>query len=183
MIGVPRAISPLRRPRGGGKRGSWELHPDGSGTWTRHDRSAVRYRTVFKSGPAKHEIHTRTTYDADTGEELNITKNFDVCKSIDAELPSPRPRALRTVFSFNRTAATIPPDAVVHKDPREGPVPKEGSDCASAVSYRHGSSVVPHGCEERMGNVAESCVSYRYGNACVQSHDSPLRALMPHSRA
>ena len=102
--------------QGGGKRGVWEVRPDGSGTWTRHDNSATRLRTLYRSGPARHEVHTRDTFDAQTGQHLDTTRNFATAKIIDAELPSPRPRALRTVFSFDRTSSTIPPDAILAPD-------------------------------------------------------------------
>ena len=98
--------------QGGGKRGTWEIYPDGSGTWTRHDRAAVRCRTLYRSGPARHEVHTRHTFDSSTGEHLDTTKSFATAKIIDQELPSPRPRPLRSVFVFDSTQAPLPADAV-----------------------------------------------------------------------
>ena len=123
---------PLRR---GGKRGSWVVNPDGSGTWTREDKSAVRYRTLYKSGPSKSEVHTRVTFDGVTGDQLDVTERFDTCKVIDAEVPPPTPRALKTVFHFDRTAATIPPDATVVGDPQSVPPQPVGTNIAS-VSVR-----------------------------------------------
>ena len=55
-------------PQGGTPRklGVWSINPDGSGTWTRYDPKAVRYRNLWKPGPARHEVTERTTYDATT---------------------------------------------------------------------------------------------------------------------
>ena len=88
------------------------IHADGSGTWTRRDPAAVRCRTLYRSGPARNEVHTRETFDANTNELLNTTTNFAYAKVVDQELPDPKPRAVRTVFHFASTQANVPLDAV-----------------------------------------------------------------------
>ena len=100
-------------PQGGGKRGLWQLNADGSGTWTRIDTAAVKFRTLYMAGPKLSEITKRETWDATTGELLDTTRNFATCKAPCEDLPEPRPRALRTVFHFERTSANVPASAHV----------------------------------------------------------------------
>ena len=121
--------------QGGGKRGEWEVNADGSGTWTRHDKSALRLRTLYRSGPARHEVHTRTTYDAESGDELDVTRNFATAKVIDAELPPPTPRSLRTVFHFAKTEVPIPPDATVHSSGEPAPSAGASVTCDQPSSF------------------------------------------------
>ena len=97
--------------QGGGKRGTWLVRADGSGTWTRMDSKATRCRTVYRSGPAKYEVFLRETFDATSGALLESTPNFAAAKVLDALLPEPAPRAVRTVFHFASTSACIPHDA------------------------------------------------------------------------
>ena len=99
-------------PRGGGKRGVWSLRADGSGTWTREDPSAIRFRDLFMSGPKACEVLHRETFDGDTGELLDITRNWGFCKLKCADLPPPIPRRLRSVFHFAHTDAQVPSDVV-----------------------------------------------------------------------
>ena len=102
--------APLPLPQGGkpGKAGEWNLNEDGSGTWTRWDRGATRYSTLYSTGPARHECHQRVTFDAATGEQIGVLNNFDTAKEINAELPSPTPRDIRSVFHFRSTSKCIP---------------------------------------------------------------------------
>ena len=86
----------------------WQLNGDGSGTWTRRDRGATRYSSLYSSGPARQEVHTRETYDANTGDLIGTTKNFDTAKLLNQELPDPVPRDIKSVFYFNSTAKKVP---------------------------------------------------------------------------
>ena len=102
---------PSRSLRGGvkaGKAGEWAVLPNGSGTWTRRDRNASRFSTLWSSGPARQECHTRVTYDANIGEVLQTLKGFDVAKDINAKLPEPTPRDIRSVFHLNATTKKVP---------------------------------------------------------------------------
>ena len=105
--------APPPTSQGGVKRGIWSVNSDGSGTWTRHDSKATRCRSLQKAGPSRHEVGLRETFDAESNELLHTLTDYANAKCLDQELPSPRPRAVRTVFHFNRTTSTIPPDAVV----------------------------------------------------------------------
>ena len=103
--------APLPLPQGGvkaGKAGEWVVNGDGSGTWTRRDRGATRFASLYSSGPARYECHTRETYDANTGDLIGTMHNFDTAKLINQELPGPVPRDIKSVFHFKSTAKTIP---------------------------------------------------------------------------
>ena len=104
---------PLPPPQGGLKAGEWDIKPDGSGTWTRFDRSAVRCRSLFKTGPARSEVYERVTVDANTGEVLHTLTGYQTAKVLDQELPPPVPRAIKSIFHFRATAAKIPDHARV----------------------------------------------------------------------
>ena len=95
------------------------------------DPKAVRCRTLFRTGPARHEVHTRQTFDNDTGELLEVTKSFATAKIIDQELPDPRPRSLRTVFHFGATQAVIPHDAQREEGPSSASKPAQSKAAAS----------------------------------------------------
>ena len=106
--------APLPPPQGGakaGKAGTWVISPDGSGTWERVDRGATRYKTLWKTGPSRHEVHQRVTYDMCTGEVIGTLKGFDTAKDLNGELPPPVPRDIRSVFHFKSTNARIPDTA------------------------------------------------------------------------
>ena len=60
------------------------------------------------AGPKEYEVTKRETFDTKSGELLNTTHDFAACKLKCEDLPSPRPRSLRTVFHFNRTPANAP---------------------------------------------------------------------------
>ena len=62
------------------------------------------------------------TFDAVSGEQLDVLPNYAMAKVLDAEVPSPRPRALRTVFHFARTQASLPPDAIIAAPEEDQPV-------------------------------------------------------------
>ena len=103
--------APLPPPQGGikaGKAGEWLVHPDGSGTWTRWDRGATRFSTLFSAGPLRQEVYERVTYDSQTGEEIGRLARFNVAKNINDELPSPRPRDIRSVFHFKASSKATP---------------------------------------------------------------------------
>ena len=107
--------APLPQPQGGkaGKTGDWVINEDGSGTWTRWDKSATRYSTLYSSGPNRQECHERTTYDAKTGEKLGTLSRFDIAKSVNEPLPPPVPRDIKTVFHFKSTVKHVPQSARV----------------------------------------------------------------------
>ena len=94
--------------RGGLKAGEWDIRPDGSGTWTRFDRSAVRCRSLFKTGPARSEVYERITVDTNTGEVLHTLTGYQTAKVLDQELPPLVPRAIKSVFRFRAAAAASP---------------------------------------------------------------------------
>ena len=119
-------IPPLL-PQGGHKSGVWHLNMDGSGTWTRSDSNAYRCRTLFKSGPAREEVHERVTVDAKTGEVLDTLQGFQTAKVLDKELPPPVPRAIRTIFHFKATKATVP-------DSARADTPTEGAKACAATA-------------------------------------------------
>ena len=106
-----RAGTPPPATSGGGKRGIWCLNPDGSGTWTRLDQSAERFRDLWLSGPQRQEVTHRETYCAKTKELLDVTRDWPYCKTRCEPLPPPSPRSLRTVFYFDHTSKAVPPDA------------------------------------------------------------------------
>ena len=113
MLSSSVPANPQSPPRGGGKRGTWDLKPDGSGTWTRIDRTATRYRTLYRSGPARSEVVLRETFDANSGEMLGTPmRDYSTAKELNAELPEPTPRHIRTVFHFRHTAARIPAEVI-----------------------------------------------------------------------
>ena len=95
----------------------WHVNADGSGTWTRVDSSAVKFRTLYMAGPKLSEITKRETYDATSGELLDTTRNFANCKFPCEDLPEPRPRALRTVFYFDKTEVHVPASALTSAEP------------------------------------------------------------------
>ena len=106
--------APLPLPQGGvkaGKAGEWSVNSDGSGTWTRWDRAATRYSSLYSSGPSRQECHTRETFDTNSGEKIGTMNRFDVAKNLNEPLPPPVPRDTRTVFHFNRTSKAIPDSA------------------------------------------------------------------------
>ena len=83
-----------------GKAGEWAVQEDGSGTWTRWDKGARRFSTLYSSGPARQDCHTRTTYDSNTGELLETLRKFDTAKLVNEPLPPPVPRDIKSVFHF-----------------------------------------------------------------------------------
>ena len=98
------------------------MNPDGSGTWTRYDPAAVKFRVLYMTGPSVAEVTRRDTFDAKTGELLESMTDFAYNRAKCADLPEPRPRALRTVFHFTKTKAETPPCAssrLVSGGPRE----------------------------------------------------------------
>ena len=105
---------------GGGKRGAWALNEDGSGTWTRFDASASRYRDLWLAGPNRNEVTHRVTYCAKTGEKLDETQEYAFCRKRCEELPELVPRPIYTVFYFKATTKPIPSEAMV-KDPSHEP--------------------------------------------------------------
>ena len=128
--------APLPPPQGGtkaGKAGEWRFNEDGSGTWSRWDRGATRFSTLYSSGPSRQEVHRRETFDASSGELIGVLDKFDVAKNLNDELPSPRPRDIKSVFHFKNTAKVVPNAA------------RQGSEAAAVVwrpSLRH----TRHGC-------------------------------------
>ena len=150
--------------QGGGKRGEWNLSPNGSGTWTRYDRSAVRCRTLYRSGPSRHEVHTRETFDADTGELLDTTREFATAKVIDQELPSPKPRALRSVFHFDATNAVVPQEV---PDPELVPaqtvvVDDDVSNVGVSLPSGHGPLSCPSVRKSRLSRAARRAIRARH---------------------
>ena len=102
--------APLPPPQGGakaGKAGVWAFNPDGSGEWTRMDKGATRFSTLWSTGPARQEVYERLTYDANTGELLETMKRFDTAKLLNEELPPPVPRDIKSVFRFKSTAKNV----------------------------------------------------------------------------
>ena len=96
-------------PEGGGKLGLWHVNDDGSGTWTRHDSAQDKFRPLRPAGPADEEITCRETYDGDTGELINVTRDWANCKNKSEVLPGGHPRRLRTVFHFASTRSSYCP--------------------------------------------------------------------------
>ena len=107
---VGRGGIPPAGPAGGGKRGEWSFNADGSGSWTRVDTSASRYRPLRPSGPKREEVICRETWDVRTGEMVGQPMlNYGTATDLSAELPPPVPRHIRTVFYFRQTTAKVPP--------------------------------------------------------------------------
>ena len=102
-------VSPRWSPRGGGKRGVWDVREDGSGTWTRYSKGAERFQTLYRSGPSRAEVTCRETFDQDTGERLEVMSDYPFAKDLSGTLPGSVTRNLRTVFHFTKTSASIPP--------------------------------------------------------------------------
>ena len=75
---------------------------------------------MWRSGPATHEITQRVTYDAKSGEVLDVEDDYVGLKLKSEKLPEPTPRAIRTVFHFKSTSANIPSTV-------QGPAVKEGA--------------------------------------------------------
>ena len=83
----------------------------------------MRFRTLYRSGPSRAEVTSRVTYDANSGETLGQPmKDYSTNSDLSALLPSPRPCSLRTFFFFEKTTATLPPDAQ-HNGPNVAQVP------------------------------------------------------------
>ena len=102
---------PLPSADGTDKRGLWHFRPDGSGTWTRVDPAAVRYRPLLLAGPLRSEVMSRTTIDTRTNEMVGpVMRDYATSKNLCDELPEPRPRSIRTVFSFDSTSVDVPPE-------------------------------------------------------------------------
>ena len=108
---ISRAGRPTPNPEGGGKRGTWHFEHNGSGTWTRVDPNAMRYRPLLRAGPTREEVTCRRTYDARTGDELGEPmKDYARAKFLAEPLPDPVPRPIRTVFHFDQTSVVVPPE-------------------------------------------------------------------------
>ena len=108
---ISRAGRPPPSPEGGGKRGLWHIRSDGSGTWTRIDASATRFRPLLRAGPLREEVVCRRTFDHGTGEELGAPmRDYATAKLLNEPLPDPVPRPVRTVFHFNSTSVVAPPE-------------------------------------------------------------------------
>ena len=108
---VSRGGRPPPAPEGGGKLGRWEFKSDGSGTWTRIDASATRFRSLYEAGPLKSEVTLRVTFDGKTGEMIGSPmRDYATSKAISESLPEPVPRPVRTVFHFDRTTREVPPE-------------------------------------------------------------------------
>ena len=87
------------------------FNSDGSGTWTRVDMNASRFRSLYEAGPLRSEVTMRTTYDVKTGEMIGSPmRDYATSKSISEPLPEPVPRSVRTVFSFDRTVREVAPE-------------------------------------------------------------------------
>ena len=56
-------------------RGTWTIQPDGSGCWSRLDKSA-RFRTTAQSVPSPSEVTRRVIIDLATGKTLQETDGF-----------------------------------------------------------------------------------------------------------
>ena len=104
------------------------MRPDGSGTWTRLDAAASRYRTLYLSGPSVSEITSRETFCGKSGDLIDVTRDYPGCRDKSAPLPPPVPRSIRTVFHFARTNAVIPPDASYSKDPESASTGPPGTE-------------------------------------------------------
>ena len=105
------AVARPRPQRGGGKLGEWTLRRDGSGTWSRCDASALRYRTLYEAGPLRSEVTKRETFDSRTGEMLGAPMlDYPTSKALSEPLPEPVPRPIRTVFSFDRMSRDVAPE-------------------------------------------------------------------------
>ena len=104
------------------------MNSDGSGTWTRFDASATRFRDLYLSGPSRAEVTYRETFDREDGQLIDVTRNFASCKDRCPLLPEPAPRSLRTVFHFASTKAAVPPDA------QSSPVPEAASTAKCSES-------------------------------------------------
>ena len=105
----------------------WSMNPDGSGSWSRPDAAASRYRTLYLSGPSVDEVTYRETFCGKSGDLIDVTRDYPGCRDKGAPLPPPVPRSVRTVFHFMRTKAVIPPDALQSSasdvDPRGAAAP------------------------------------------------------------
>ena len=100
-----------RPQRGGEKLGRWTFRRDGSGTWSRVDTNAFRYRSLYEAGPLRSEVTKRETFDEKTGEMLGVPMlDYATSKVISEPLPDPVPRSVRTVFHFDRTARDVAPE-------------------------------------------------------------------------
>ena len=60
------------------------------------------------TGPQPGEVTRRETFDAVSGQLLDVTHDYPSCRDKCADLPSPRPRPIRTVFHFLQTKAKVP---------------------------------------------------------------------------
>ena len=89
----------------------WSFDSDGSGTWTRLDPSARRFRTLWQTGPNRHEVTCRTTFDANTGDIIGAPMfDYATAKFLNEPLPEPVPRSIRSVFAFDHTEKKVPPE-------------------------------------------------------------------------
>ena len=87
--------------------------------------------------------YTRETYDALTGELINITKGYANATVVDEEIPPPVPRATRTLFYFSALPRKLPPEALALYT------------SISLAAAAHMAPVTPVGCLEN----AELCAS------------------------
>ena len=118
---IQRSGLPTPRPEGGGKLGVWCFNSDGSGKWTRVDHRATKFASLYTAGPELHEVTSRRTFDADSGEELGAPMlDFSCAKFRNLPLPDPIPRSIRSVFTFQSTSKSIPPE---HRNQSAGDVP------------------------------------------------------------
>lgn len=87
------------------------MNADGSGTWTRIDHRAFRFASLYEAGPRLHEVTSRTTYDLKSGDVIEAPMlDFATAKFRNLELPAPVPRAIRSVFAFDRTEKEVLPE-------------------------------------------------------------------------
>ena len=108
---VSRGGRPPPSPEGGGKLGRWTFRRDGSGTWSRVDTNAFRYRSLYEAGPLRSEVTRRETFDEKTGEMLGAPMlDYSTSKTISEPLPDPVPRSVRTGFYFDRTVREVAPE-------------------------------------------------------------------------
>ena len=104
-------VARLRPQRGGGKLGRWTFRSDGSGTWSRIDASAHRFRSLYEAGPLRTEVTRRETFDERTGDMIGAPMlDYATSKTINELLPDPVPRSIRTVFHFASTVRDVAPE-------------------------------------------------------------------------
>ena len=103
------AVPPPSQGRDDRKAGEWSVAPDGPCTWSRYDVGASRSRVPFATGPARHEIRTRTTYCAKTNKVLDMLHDIASLKCRDESLPGKRPRPIWSVVVFGGTGCKTMP--------------------------------------------------------------------------